>query len=238
MIKRKQNLKAHVWWGWGSGLKFDIGLLFWRWRNEFILSSNSARSHKIVNGTASFLAGGPFQDLSHMAHCLPVIQCLLLGPHLVPLLGHPLVGTSGFTKFRCNVTSPKHTDICTCLVQARTFPFLQSLKIRSSFPSILGPGALQFSKHLLHRAVGPWGEYSGSVPRKQSSSAPSHHQQEQGQAEWTWAAQQPTSQHAKHEPLPCWCLFTINLRTERMAQRSAVTWAALFEKENPTARCE
>lgn len=45
------------------------------------------------------------------------------------------------------------------------------------------------------------------------------HQEQQGQAKWTPAAQQPTFQQAKHTHLPSWWLLSINLMT-KTAQRS------------------
>lgn len=164
------------------------------------------KSHKIVNGKASFLAGGPIQALSHDGTLAPKITlCSLQGSHLVTLLGHPLVVTSGFTKSKCDVTNPKPTATGTCLVQTRTFLFwqrLQFLKIRSSFPPILGPGALTLPRRLLHRAACPWGEYPVCVPR-QAQEPRLKSARTSPMAKWTPAAWQPTSRQAQHGPLPC-----------------------------------
>lgn len=132
------------------------------------------RAHKIINGNASFLAAGPIQALSHDSTLPPVPLCLLLGPHLVTLLGHRLVRVSGFTKSMCSVTHPKPTAIGTCLVKARTFLFwqhLQSLEIRSSLPPILGPGAFtlphvvftELSPHRIHTQCTCPGKQSNQV---------------------------------------------------------------------------
>lgn len=98
----------------------------------------------------------------------------------------------------------------TYLVQAGTFLFWSPLSI-----PLQGLELLYFP-HIFFTNL----SIQGGTVQAQTTVEVHTHQQQQGQAKWTPAAQQPAFQQAKHRHLPNWCLLSINLMTKKTAQLS------------------
>lgn len=94
----------------------------------------------------------------------------------------------------------------TYLVQAETFLFWSPLSI-----PLQGLELLYFPHIFMDLSIQ---QSTGTIVEVHA------HQQQQGQAKWTPAAQQPAFQQAKHRHLPSWCPLSINLMTKKTAQHS------------------